>query len=42
MRRRFETFWKPGEGLKALEDAKRILAEYEDPPATDFSSLHHG
>jgi hypothetical protein len=42
IRRQFETVWKPGEGLKALEDARRILAEYEDPSATDFSSLHHG
>jgi len=42
MRRRFEMVWKPGEGRKALEEAKRILARYEDPPATDSSFLHHG
>lgn len=42
MRRRFEAVWKPDEARKTREEARRFLAQYEDPPATDSTALRQG
>ncbi|HKV09418.1 MAG TPA: hypothetical protein VJ725_14840 [Thermoanaerobaculia bacterium] len=33
---------KPGEGFRAIREARALLARYENPPATDSPALHQG